>query len=250
MESSQQARTATDTTRMKSSIVKGRADDNLESRGIYLTSTADPKRQQLNFDQWADHQSDKIELEHLSSLLELLEAHTAEIKQALQERALEDGFPYHNALRSKMNEWRPACEKYRRFAPMSDTDFDLDKKHCSHPRSSEADFQRILMMSIVDRFDFRDTFAFTCDEQWEVKDKFMIPATFAFGRLTRPKPDLSFDRRAIRGEGLQEDSFSGRIRPLLPPRISKSSMVPILLHRSQEGEEFLGRCLQPALCQC
>lgn len=96
-------------------------------------------------------------------------------------------------------------------------------------------------MSIVDRFDFRDTFAFTCNEQWEVKDKFMIPPTFAFGRLTRPKPDLalSFDRRAIRGEGLQRSHFPGELGHCFHPGSANHRWFPFFFIEAKRAKNSL-----------
>lgn len=238
MESPRPTTTETSTTRTKSrKAVKG---ETLECWRISRELSDDPIRPRLDFEKWAEYRSDRIEVEHLESLHEILEEHSQKIKKVLEERIPKNGFDYYNALRKAVNLWRPGPEKHRRFAPMSDADFDWDKNNCSYPSSNEADLQRTLMMSVIDRFDFQNTFTFTCEDQWKKNEQFSILASSTSDELTRPKPDLalSFERGAIRGD-LRWPTYPADLADCLRPGQADHIWFPFFFMEAKRRDDSL-----------
>ncbi|OAG40705.1 hypothetical protein AYO21_05003 [Fonsecaea monophora] len=163
--------------------------EHLEFRGITDKSSGDDKLQELGLDKIVDATPSHVEFEKFESLVRVLEDYLKNFRKSVKDRPSENGLPVYDALRHDISHWRPDAEEYRRFPPMSARDFAWDQLQCS--TSSEADFHRTIMISIIDRLDFRGVFTFSCEEQWRIEKKLLIKATKDSSKITQPKPDLA-----------------------------------------------------------
>lgn len=171
--------------------------EHLEFRGITDKSSGDEKLQELGLDKIVDATPSHVEFGKFESLLRVLEDYLKKFRKSVKDRSSENGLPVYDALRHEISHWRPDIGDYRRFPPMSPQDFEWDQIQCS--TSSEADFHRTIMISIIDRLDFRGVFTFSCEEQWRIEKRLLIKATKDSSKITQPKPDLaiSFHRDAF-----------------------------------------------------
>ncbi|KIX05237.1 uncharacterized protein Z518_06109 [Rhinocladiella mackenziei CBS 650.93] len=171
--------------------------EHLEFRGITDKSSSDEKLQKLGLDKKVQDTPSHVEFGKFESLLRVLEDYLKKLRKSVKDQSSENGLPVYDALRHEIGHWRPDTGDYRRFPPMSPEDFAWDKIQCS--TSSEADFHRTIMISIIDRLDFRSVFAFSCEEQWCIEKRFLIKPTNPNSKISQPKPDLaiSFHRGAF-----------------------------------------------------
>ena len=171
--------------------------EHLEFRGIGDKPSSDGKLQELELDKIVSNTPSHVEFRKLDSLMRVLENYLKKLRKSIKDQALENGLPVYDALKHEIGDWRPVAGDYRRFPPMSPEHFEWDRNQCSN--SSEADFHRTIMISIIDRYDFRGLFAFSCEEQWSIRPDFLIRPTRTKSKITQPKPDLamSFNRSAL-----------------------------------------------------
>ncbi|KIW97662.1 uncharacterized protein Z519_01246 [Cladophialophora bantiana CBS 173.52] len=203
MESSSSAQTNTsattdDATTTKASTVRHIPFmEHLEFRGITDEPSSDEKLQELDLDKIIHATPSHVEFQKFESLLRVLEDYLKKLRKSVKDQSSDNGLPVYDALRHDINHWRPETGSYRRFPPMSPQDFAWDRMQCS--TSSEADFHRTVMISIIDRLDFRSVFAFSCEEQWRIEKQFLIKPRKPSSKITQPKPDLaiSFHRGAF-----------------------------------------------------
>lgn len=171
--------------------------EHLEFRGITDRPSSDAKLLELDLENIVRTMPSHVEFRKLQSLVNLLEDYLKKLRRPVRDQSSENGFPVYEALRHEIHHWRPDPKDHRRFPPMSSQDFNWDRMQCS--TSSEADFHRTIMISIIDRLDFRNVFAFSCEEQWCIERRFLIKPTKPSSKITQPKPDLaiSFQRSAF-----------------------------------------------------
>jgi hypothetical protein len=179
-----------DVTTTKASTVRHVAFmEHLEFRGITDESSRDEKVQQLGLDKIVKSTPSHVEFRKFRSLLKVLEEYLKKLRKSVKDHPLENGLPTYDALRHEIGHWRPDAADYRRFPPMSPEDFAWDRTQCA--TSSEADFHRTIMISIIDRLDFRSVFTFSCEEQWSIERQYLIKPSNPKSKITQPKPDLA-----------------------------------------------------------
>lgn len=195
--------------------------EHLEFRGINAAASEDRKLQDFNLDTIVQVTPREISFQQFDNLLKTLELRTRSLKRSIQDKPLDNGFPFYDALRNDIMEWRPQPDGFRRFPPITQHYFNWDRRDCIN--SSEATFHRTIMMSIIDRYDFHNCFTYSCEEQWVISPQFLIPPVRSTSKISQPKPDLaiSFHRNALIGSDI----------PNYPPELGKC------LRPSKNGRE-------------
>ncbi|RMZ83698.1 hypothetical protein DV738_g1093, partial [Chaetothyriales sp. CBS 135597] len=187
-------------TATKESTIKGTKItfmEHLEFRGIKDAPSDDPELEALDLEETIGNVPSHVEFAQFGSLLEVLDHFSHIFRTSIRDHSADNGLPTYYALKHQISRWRPDAQQYRRFPPMTPEEFDWDRGQCFN--SSEADFHRTIMISVIDRFDLGGVFAFSCEEQWGVSNRFLIQPTRVKSRISQPKPDLalSFQRTAF-----------------------------------------------------
>lgn len=241
--------TQTDTSTTKRKVGEMSYLENLRFRGVSRESSHDDKLQELGFDKIMNNLSSWIDFQNLTSLIKLLESYTKKLKKGMKEQALENAFYDYDALRQDVCDWRPVSSEHRRFAPMPSSHFDWDKKFCSHVGSSEADFHRTLMPSIIDRYDFQNMFTCTFEELWAVSDRFLLPTRRKIPKIPQPKPDLaiSFDHSSITNSEMT-DFPPELVSCLHPGKTGDERWFPFFFMEAKKLDGSLSHAFQRNLC--
>ncbi|KAL9105892.1 MAG: hypothetical protein Q9227_009003 [Pyrenula ochraceoflavens] len=193
----------------------------LTFRGITDRPSQDSRIGELCFHQISFDATKPPGLDRIDSLLSILQTYVKRFTASKKSTTSEDRFKIFEALREDLENWRPTEGAHRRFPSISRQNFVLDKEHSLI--SSEADFQRTVMMSIIDRYDFKDLFTFSCEERWTLEDDYLLPTLGSPNRIQQPKPDLAIYFR--------QDAFTDSKLVAYPINLSKC------LHPGANGEE-------------
>ncbi len=220
--------------------------EHLEFRGIKDTPSKDPKLQDLGLESTINHTPSHLEFREFASLIKVLDHYSKIIRKSIKDQGSDNGLPVYDALRYEIGRWRPVAEDYRRFPPMPPEDFEWDRRQCFN--SSEADFHRTIMISIIDRFDLHSPFAFSCEEQWAVGHHFLIQPTRTKSKISQPKPDLalSFQRDALIDDDLLDYPVElGRC--LHPGNRGRERWFPFVFIEAKRDDNSLRDAFEKAL---
>ncbi|RMZ90558.1 hypothetical protein DV736_g2212, partial [Chaetothyriales sp. CBS 134916] len=220
--------------------------EHLEFRGIMATASNDPKLQELDLERTIGDIPSHVEFGMFDSLMKVLDHFSNIIRNSIKHQSSENGLPIYDALRYQIGHWRPDSEDYRRFPPMAAEEFDWDREQCYN--SSEADFHRTIMISIIDRYDLRNLFAFSCEEQWGVSDRFLIKPTRPKSKISQPKPDLalSFQRSALINDDLLD--YPVELAKCLHPGVrGRERWFPFVFVEAKKDDNSLRDAFEKAL---
>ncbi|RMZ78444.1 hypothetical protein DV737_g3889, partial [Chaetothyriales sp. CBS 132003] len=220
--------------------------EHLEFRGIMGTPSNDAKLQALDLERRIGNIPSFIEFGMFGSLLEILDHFSKTIRTSIRDQSSENGLPTYDALRYQIGHWRPDAEHYRRFPPMPPEEFDWDRGQCDN--SSEADFHRTIMISIIDRYDLHSLFAFSCEEQWGVSHRFLIKPTRPKSKISQPKPDLalSFQRSALINDDLLD--YPVELAKCLHPGVrGRERWFPFVFIEAKRDDNSLRDAFEKAL---
>ncbi|RMD43469.1 hypothetical protein DV735_g1659, partial [Chaetothyriales sp. CBS 134920] len=237
-------------TATKESTVKGTKVtfmEHLEFRGIKDVPSDDPELKALDLEETIGNVPSHIEFSRFDSLLEVLDHFSHVLRTSIRDHSAENGLPTYDALRHQISRWRPDTDQYRRFPPMTPEEFDWDRGQCIN--SSEADFHRTIMISVIDRFDLGGIFAFSCEEQWGVSNHFLIQPTRVKSRISQPKPDLalSFQRTAFTGEDDLLDYPVELAKCLHPGVRGRERWFPFVFIEAKKDDNSLRDAFEKAL---
>lgn len=210
----------------------------LEFRGIANEPSSDSRFDYLGLDKIGEDGIVQLTEESLQNILTMLQRHQTRIRKAIKEGVLDTAFDLYEALREDIEDWTPKSAIHRRFPPISHRHFTFDREHCL--TSGEADFQRTLMISMIDRFDFQNLFSYSCEEQWAMEPDYCLPSLGSPNKISQPKPDLaiSFQRNAVRGPALLPYPIN-LSRCLHPGKKSDKRWFPFLFMEAKRADDTL-----------
>lgn len=211
----------TTTRTIKAKKAKTSYKELLEFRGITDRPSQDRQIKGLRLDQVSVDAIKPLGLERIDDLISMLQGYVEKFRTSVRSGTLEDRFEIYEALKDDLENWRPIAGAHRRFSSVSLQNFNYDREHSRN--SSEADFQRTVMISIIDRYDFKNMFTFSCEERWTLEDDYLLPTLGSPNKIQQPKPDLAIS--------FQRDAFTGPELVAYPINLSRC------LHPGANGEE-------------